>query len=248
MDKRLSIGEASKRLGVSIDTLRRWDSKGILKSHRTSPTGYRYYHIEDVENILSAQKSERDTPFVSSALNWASVPQDQVISPPDQYCPTRDIFSARVERMASELAKVPGLHHLTSLITIIAGEIGNNSFDHNIGNWPDLPGIYFYYDIINRYLVMADRGVGVLHTLQRVRPNLQNHQDALRLAFTETISSRDPEARGNGLKLIRKVVTENPLQFTFQSGDAKLELQQDDIELKIKPTPFLRGCMAVLYF
>jgi len=24
----------------------------------------------------------------------------------------------------------------------IAGEIGNNSFDHNIGNWPDMAGIF----------------------------------------------------------------------------------------------------------
>lgn len=248
MKNRLSIGEVSKRLGVSIDTLRRWDSKGVLKSHRVSPTGHRYYNIEDIDNILSAQKSGRDAPFISSALNWASTPEDQIISPSDQYCSTRDVFSARVERMDHELAKVPELHHLTSLITVIAGEIGNNSFDHNIGNWPDLPGIYFYYDITNRYLVMADRGVGILHTLQRVRPNLQTPQEALQLAFTERISGRDPEARGNGLKLIRKVVTENPLCLVFQSGDAKLELQQNNTDLKIKSVPFLRGCMAVLYF
>jgi hypothetical protein len=248
MDKRFYIGEAAKRIGVSMDTLRRWDKSGILKSHRASAAGHRYYLAEDVEAIIYAKRLKKTAPLVNSALRWATVPEHQIIPSPDQYCPTRDVFSARAERMGHELAKVPELHHLTSLITIIAGEIGNNSFDHNIGNWPDLPGIYFYYDIASRYLVMADRGVGILHTLQRVRPNLQTHRDALRLAFTEMVSGRDPEARGNGLKLIRKVVTENPLRLAFQSGDAKLELQQNDTDLKIKLAPLLRGCLAVLYF
>lgn len=248
MDKRLYIGEVAKRIGVSIDTVRRWDRAGILKSRRASVAGHRYYLTDDVEAVIHAKRLKRTAPFVASALYWATAPENQIIPSPDQYCATRDVFSARAERMGHELTKVPELHHLTSLITIIAGEIGNNSFDHNIGNWPDLPGIYFYYDIAGRYLVMADRGVGILHTLQRVRPNLQTHQDALRLAFTEMVSGRDPEARGNGLKLIRKVVTENLLRLTFQSGDAKLELQQNDTDLRIKPAPLLRGCMAVLYF
>lgn len=248
MRERLYIGGVAKRLGVSVDTMRRWDRAGILKSRRASAAGHRYYLTEDVEAVIYAKHLKRTAPFVASALRWATAPENQIIPSPDQYCATRDVFSARIERMDYELTKVPELHHLTSLITTIAGEIGNNSFDHNIGNWPDLPGIYFYYDIASKYLVLADRGVGVLHTLQRVRSNLQTHQDALRLAFTERISGRDPEARGNGLKLIRKVVTENPLRLTFQSGDAKLELQQNDTDLKIKPAPLLRGCLAVLYF
>ena len=248
MTKHLYIGEAAKRLGVSMDTLRRWDSSGALKSHRASATGHRYYLAEDIEAAIYAKRLKRTAPLVNSALHWATVPENRIVPSPDQYCATRDVFSARIERMAYELTKVPTLRYLTPLITIVAGEIGNNSFDHNIGNWPDLPGIYFYYSIFDRYLVMADRGVGVLHTPPRVPPHLQTHQDALWLAFTERISGRDPEARGNGLKLTRKVVTENPLRLTFQSGDAKLELRQNDTDLKVQLAPFLRGCLAVLYF
>ena len=38
----LSIGKAAKHLGVSVDTLRRWERKGRLNSER-SPGGHRYF-------------------------------------------------------------------------------------------------------------------------------------------------------------------------------------------------------------
>jgi len=52
----------------------------------------------------------------------------------------------------------------------------------------------------NRKVVLADRGQGVLTTLKRVRRELTNSSEAIRVAFTETISGRYPETRGNGLK------------------------------------------------
>ena len=48
--KLVSIREAAQILSVSIDTLRRWDKKGILKSLR--PNGKdRYFSIEELEKI-----------------------------------------------------------------------------------------------------------------------------------------------------------------------------------------------------
>jgi len=210
--------------------------------------GHRYYLAEDIENLINTRHLKKLAPLANAALSWATVPPNQVVSSPEQYCATRDVFTARLERMSNQLASVPELHPLVSLITAVAGEIGNNSFDHNIGNWPDLPGVYFGYDVSRRYLVLADRGVGVLHTLQHVRPALATAQDALRVAFTERVSGRDPEARGNGLKFVRKVITENPLRLTFRSGDAQLQLRQNDVELNIKSAPPLRGCLAILQF
>ena len=46
----------------------------------------------------------------------------------------------------------------------VAGEIGNNSFDHNLGNWADMIGIFFYYDEKTHTIILADRGQGVLVT------------------------------------------------------------------------------------
>ncbi|WP_410471703.1 helix-turn-helix domain-containing protein [Faucicola mancuniensis] len=42
MNRLISINEASKQLGVSISTLRRWDKSGMLVAQRT-PKGHRRY-------------------------------------------------------------------------------------------------------------------------------------------------------------------------------------------------------------
>ncbi|MDR0570452.1 MAG: IS607 family transposase [Clostridiales Family XIII bacterium] len=47
MNRYISIGQASKMLGVSIATLRRWDKEGKLLSERT-PAGHRRYLASDV--------------------------------------------------------------------------------------------------------------------------------------------------------------------------------------------------------
>jgi DNA-binding transcriptional MerR regulator len=48
MSRVISIGAAAKLLGVSVDTLRLWDRRGIF-SARKSPTGRREYLLEDVQ-------------------------------------------------------------------------------------------------------------------------------------------------------------------------------------------------------
>lgn len=57
---RLSIGKASKYLGVSIDTLRRWEKKGKVVSHR-SPGGHRYFLTEELDKVFG-KKYERYLP------------------------------------------------------------------------------------------------------------------------------------------------------------------------------------------
>lgn len=106
------------------------------------------------------------------------------------------------------------------MLTAVAGEIGNNSFDHNLGQWRDLPGILFLHGAIEKgyEVVLADRGQGVLNSLRRVRPELKNDAEALRVAFTEQISGRAPEKRGNGLKFVSEAVTSNRFDFSFSSG------------------------------
>ena len=118
-----------------------------------------------------------------------------------------------------------------------------------MGNWPDTPGIYFSYDTRNNFIVLADRGQGVLTTLKRVRPELDNSSTALKMAFTEKISGRQPEARGNGLKFVRYIITGNPFTLYFQSGDAYLYFKQNDTDVTIKPADIpIRGCLASIGF
>ena len=50
----MPIGEAAKYLGVSKDTLRRWEKRGKIKSYRT-PGGQRRYTIYDLELAVRPQ-------------------------------------------------------------------------------------------------------------------------------------------------------------------------------------------------
>lgn len=96
---------------------------------------------------------------------------------------------------------------------------------------------------------MADRGVGILETLKDVRPELKSHREALELAFTEIISGRKPEARGNGLKYVRNVISKNPINLVFQTGDAKLTMQGNSANLNIENvTKNMRGCLAFISY
>ncbi len=53
-NKLLSIGEASDYLGISIDTLRRWEKKGKVPTYR-SPGGHRYFKKLDLENLFGTK-------------------------------------------------------------------------------------------------------------------------------------------------------------------------------------------------
>lgn len=235
----VSIGEAAKQLGASIDSLRRWDRANRLPSIRSGPRGHRYYKQSDINLFLRDESS--------LARQWATAP---VGAPPsnDVYCQTRDVFQGRLERLQTTLqGKVS--ESAVSLLSAVAGEIGNNSFDHNIGNWPDITGIYFAYDMRNRNIVLADRGQGILTTLKRVRPELTNAGEALKVAFTETVSGRLPEARGNGLKFVRSVIIGNPFTLNFQTGDASLSLKEYDRNILISHVEeYISGCIAIIGF
>ncbi|MBI5414635.1 MerR family DNA-binding transcriptional regulator [Candidatus Peregrinibacteria bacterium] len=240
MKKVITISEASRRLGVSIKTLRRWDKNGIFPSFRVSEKSHRYYFEQDIDLF--------GKDLFPLAEKW--VQRKKGVEPESSlYCPTSDIFQSRLVHMQNALIKTENLSSPFSLIVAIAGEIGNNSFDHNLGNWRDLPGIFFGYNLKKGYIVLADRGQGILKTLQRVKPELQTHTEALQVAFTEIISGRAPESRGIGLKYVRKVVSAQALSLILETGDAQVFLQQGDQELSIsEKIPGVHGCIALIQF
>ncbi len=185
--------------------------------------------------------------IVIQASQWI-----QGLTPPKidlvYFCETRDVFQARLDRMTMELLKTSCGENQTYLLTAIAGEIGNNSFDHNIGNWPDVAGIFFGSDFSadKKYIVLADRGQGILTTLKKAKPELQDDIQALKTAFTEKISGRTPENRGNGLKFVLQTVQELKIHLTFQSGLAQAELNEEIIIQKTDNP--IHGCFALLKF
>lgn len=244
----ISISQAAKLIGVSIDTLRRWDQSGKFISVRIEPLGNRYYRRTDIDLFMNDQ--------VAVAQKWAF--SNFGYEPEaEHFCKTRDIFQARLEHLQSDLIKQID-PNFASLVSAITGEIGNNSFDHNLGNWPDTLGVYFAYSLSQKKIVLADRGLGILSTLKKTLPDLNNHKEALKIAFTEIVSGRSPESRGNGLKFVRNVVTQNPITLFFQTGNAVLNLDKqslageagkNDTDVVVEEADeSIRGCIAVIEY
>ena len=239
MDEQLlTISQAASILGVSIDTLRRWDASGKLVAINKDGGTHRYYKEKDLEIFASD--------LMKFATEWIEMGRE---FPGTFYCPTSSIFNARLAKMENTLMQMTGFEKLYSLIVLVTGEIGDNSFAHNLGKWPDISGIFFGYDLAKRIIVLADRGLGILETLRQVRPALPNHVEAVKVAFTEFISGRAPEKRGNGLKLVREVVTEQPIDLFYTSGDAEVRLQGSDKLFRVTRGPHIvRGCLAKIEF
>lgn len=183
--------------------------------------------------------------IVSEGFSWVSRTTPTVI-PSNVYCPTRDVFGVRLESFGKHLGKKLGMD--AYLITAVAGEIGNNSFDHNLGKWPDDPGIYFAQNEEKRIVVLADRGQGIFNTITRVVSNVKNDKDALRIAFTKYISGRATEKRGNGLKFVSQIIKDKKWSLLFDSGRSSLEIDTQG-NMTIKDTGrIISGCSAVLRY
>lgn len=241
MDRgRVRIGKAAKILNVTVQTLRNWEKSGKLHAER-SMGKQRYYTLRDLKNFaLNLQML---------GLAWATSALPPEL-PKEYYCERSDRFTSRVAKMGAELQKNAHISEdLASLLALVAGEIGDNSFAHNVGNWPDVPGVFYAYDIAKRVIVLADRGRGVKATLQQVRPNLDSDVDALNVAFTEIVSGRNPEKRGNGLKVVRNVVESTEIGLLFRSGIGVVTIPTKPGLMRIKMADGnIRGTYAVILF
>lgn len=59
--KYYSVGEFSKLIGKTTQTLRNWDKDNILKPHHVAPSGYRYYSQEQLNHFLGFKGVEVKT-------------------------------------------------------------------------------------------------------------------------------------------------------------------------------------------
>lgn len=234
-----TTAELAKLLGISRIAVFNKIKKGLIKAQKMG------------RNFVIFKKDIGDVEIFSSKLfrlasGWAI---SQKKFPEEFYCQNSGVFQARLAKMEKLMMENKNTKGLYPLLTSIAGEIGNNSFDHNLGQWQDIPGIFFSYDLGKKQIVLADRGIGILKTLKRVKPKLRNHTDALRVAFTEIISGREPESRGNGLKYIRTIISKSPINLIFQTGNAKLTLRGRSADLNIESTKKnIRGCLAFITY
>ena len=77
MNRLVSINEASKQLGVSISTLRRWDKSGVLVAERT-PNGHRRYDLNKINPNLLYGIGNHDRKTVAYARVSSSDQKDDL--------------------------------------------------------------------------------------------------------------------------------------------------------------------------
>ncbi|MGZ4148729.1 MAG: TOBE domain-containing protein [Actinomycetota bacterium] len=94
------IGEAAKVLGVRVETLRRWERDGLLRTTRTTG-GQREIPVSEVARLLAERRAAKPAPVHTSRRNAFPGVVTKV---------TRDKVSALVEIQA-------GPHRVVSLIT-----------------------------------------------------------------------------------------------------------------------------------
>ena len=77
-------------------------------------------------------------------------------------------------------------------------------------------------------------------------------QEALKIAFTEVLSGRAPESRGNGLKFVRKIIKDEiksvPIKLYFQTGSASLILERGNDYKMSTPEKSIGGCLVILTY
>lgn len=235
-------------------------AKEIVQNVSRYPTGI-FRHLQNLQNkkliykvgkppsvryYIQVPTMNHSSKIITDAVGWAASGDPRFLSKA-MLCPTRDVFQARIDRLVSDLKKSINNDNLAYLLVAVAGEIGNNSFDHNLGNWHDVPGVYFRPDLTAREMALADRGQGIYTTIKRVKPSVRDEVEAVRVAFTEIISGRAPEKRGNGLKFVKKVIEENNLRLELYTGSVKAEITASG--MTIKPSGLnIPGTMAYIQF
>jgi hypothetical protein len=158
----------------------------------------------------------------------------------EYFSPTRDVFTARIQSYVLETGKY--------LEAAIIGEIGNNTFDHNFVFENNCPrGVYCNLLFQQKYVILADFGKGVRQSLLPVLPSIKSDVEAVEIAFTQRISGRSPEQRGNGLKFVSETIQQNSWNLYFQSGNGCCSIDNKEMKFFDKNI-FLLGCLAIINF
>lgn len=100
MDDGYRIGEAAEILGVRVETLRRWDRNGTLKTTRTSG-GQRRIPASEVARLL-ADRRDRTPPIVAQSTR-------------NRFPGT--IVEVKKDKVAATVEIVAGPHRILSLVT-----------------------------------------------------------------------------------------------------------------------------------
>ena len=72
---KVPISRASKELGVSIDTLRRWEREGKFTSERT-PGGHRRYDLDQLQKIANKEREDEKITIIYARVSTPNKKED----------------------------------------------------------------------------------------------------------------------------------------------------------------------------
>jgi DNA-binding transcriptional MerR regulator len=111
-EARISIKDAASMMGVSIDTLRRWDKDGRLAPAGRTIGGWRYYFLTDIRQLLGdLYKTTK-----ASSLSGVSMAHHLPIKTHNLSASQRRLLKSRAEEI-SRLADDGNFIRISLLIT-----------------------------------------------------------------------------------------------------------------------------------
>lgn len=78
--KYYAIGEFSRAIGVTIQTLRNWDKNSTLKPHHVGKSGYRYYSQEQLQCYLGLKGEFKPSRMIIGYCRVSSDKQKEALS------------------------------------------------------------------------------------------------------------------------------------------------------------------------
>lgn len=175
--------------------------------------------------------------FIEKVIS--QIQKDAIEKNTDRFSKTRDIFEARLQTFISRTSKY--------MESALIGEIGNNTFDHNLDYVEGMPrGLYWNSEFEENTVILADFGRGVRKSLENV-VKTESDVESLKMAFKEHISGRSTEKRGDGLKFILDEIKLKNWQFYFQSGNGCCFADKNDVQFTETEKTFF-GSFAIIKF
>lgn len=150
-----------------------------------------------------------------------------------KHCINSDDFNARLDRLLKVFGNFGLDENQARLAVALVGELGNNVYDHNLGNWPtDVSGCFItaqnYQSANKRWLefIIGDPGIGFQGSLRNVRPDLNDDIKAINLGLSGVTGWVNTK-RGNGLQFVQKNILEKFFgNLLIHSGDGLVVIEK----------------------
>ncbi|WP_461538429.1 MerR family transcriptional regulator [Spongorhabdus nitratireducens] len=117
----MQIGELSKKSGISVDTLRFYERKGLLKPSRTGTTNnYRYFKQQDLARLELITKAKSLGFTLTEVSGMLSRVEGNELSDDEKH-------AVIDEKIAQIEAKMQELKEIHQMLTTIRGSLGTHT-------------------------------------------------------------------------------------------------------------------------